>query len=73
MFPRKFSTLRTLAKISDKLISTKLVLQDVTQLKAKYFHKALKLQSTRDSRINLNFHKNAISELSFSKKNCLNK
>ena len=42
MFPTKFSTLRTLAKISDKLISRKLVFQDVTQLKAKYLHKATK-------------------------------
>ena len=47
------------------VISVKLAVRDVTQLKPRYLYKASKIQSAWDSRINLEFHENEISKLLF--------
>ena len=60
VFPIQHS--EPLAKNCSKLISKKLVLEDATQLKARYLYKVNKSQSVWGSRVGLKFHENAISE-----------
>ena len=52
---------RASTKVCGKLISRTWALGDATQIQARYLCKANESQQTRESRVNLKIHENAIS------------
>ena len=60
-----YTTPRKLAKICGKIISTKLVLQNVVQLKTRRLYYAIDKGKTWDGRISMSNYPGAVSELKF--------
>jgi hypothetical protein len=64
-----FTSARKLAKLTGKIISTKWVLGEITQLKTRNLYRAIDKSPTWDRIISLNQHTQAIIELVFWRKN----
>jgi len=67
-----YTTARTLAKLTGKIISTKFVLGGIVQLKTRNLYKCIEYQQRWDSRVNLKPFDKVIQEIHFWKDNLYN-
>ena len=60
---------RTLAKLAGKIISTKFVLRDITQLKARFIYQCIESRLFWDKKLNINNYNKIAQEILFWKFN----
>ena len=64
-----FTSARKLANLTGKVMSTKWVLGDITQMKTRHLYRVIESRDTWDKTISLNQHYQAISEIVYWKNN----
>ena len=64
-----FTSARKIANLTGKVMSTKLVLGDITQMKTRHLYRAIESRNTWDKTISLNQHYQAIGEIVYWKNN----
>ena len=62
-------SVRTLAKLAGKIISTKFALGDITQLKARFAYQCIESRASRDKKFNINNYNKMVEEILFWKFN----
>ena len=62
-------SVRTLAKLAGKIISTKFALGDITQLKARFAYQCIESRASRDKKFNINNYNKMVDEILFWKFN----
>ena len=69
-----FTSARKLANLTGKIMSTKLVLGDITQMKTRHLYRVIDARKAWDKTLSLNQHGWAISEIAYWRNNfrCLN-